>query len=442
MTISMEKTEAEAAIASYFDQLRSALPGETIVQATRQAAIQKFNELGLPHRRIEEWKYTDLRSSMKSAFAPASAVQAQVDKAAIDRQLGAFASHNSLRIVIVDGKFDASLSDVSIGNTEGFHFMPLSEALNDSCFAESHGQINPSIDAHSLGALNTAFMSDGAGLMITSSPASPLHIVYVSTGTQPAFISTRNVISVAEGVEATLIESHSALADQPVQINALTHLGISPKAKVTHIKIQRETVSSTHLSHWLVDLSAESVYHGFQYSEGAALARNEITINFKGANAIADVSGIDLLRGKQHCDTTMVIDHAEPGCESRELFKLVLDNQARGIFQGKVVVHPRAQKTDGKQMAQALMLSEDCEFDSKPELEIYADDVACGHGSTCAEIDPDLVFYCRSRGIPEATARALLIESFVADAIDKVENEAIRQALSETAAEWFALQNA
>jgi len=146
------------------------------------------------------------------------------------------------------------------------------------------------------------------------------------------------------------------------------------------------------------------------------------------------------VRGHEHVDTTLVVDHAVPRCESRELFKGVLDGHGRGVFQGKVIVRPDAQKTDGKQMSQALMLSEDAEFDSKPELEIFADDVVCGHGTTSAELDPDLLFYCRSRGIPESEARALMIESFIGEAIDKVENTELHAALMTLATNWLAGQ--
>ena len=440
MTLSIEKTDAETALAAYFAEVGDRLPGEANVAALRQQAIAKFGELGLPHRRVEEWKYTDLRASLKVAFAPSLEADAAIERATLDLALGAFASIGAIRLVFVDGQFNANLSDSSVENAAGIQFMPMSRALNDPCFAELHGKYNPAIDDSFVGALNTAFMSDGAGLMITASPAEPLHIVHVATGSRPAAVTTRNVVFVAQGVAATLIESHVALGDEAVQVNALTHLGIAAGARVAHIKVQREALASTHLSTWLVDLDTESTYRGFQYSTGAMLARNEVNINFKGANAAADISGVKLLRGNQHCDTTMVIDHAEPGCESRELYKLVLDDQARGVFQGKVVVHPNAQKTDGKQMAQALMLSETCEFDSKPELEIYADDVACGHGSTCAELEDDLIFYCRARGIPEAVARSLLIEAFVAEAIEKVDNETIVEALGETAQHWFAGQ--
>jgi Fe-S cluster assembly protein SufD len=168
-----------------------------------------------------------------------------------------------------------------------------------------------------------------------------------------------------------------------------------------------------------------------------ALLRNELAIVFKGKRAKLDVSGAMLGAGSQHLDTTLFVDHEAPGGVSRELFKSVLDGRARAVFQGKIIVRPNAQKTDGKQMAQALMLSPEAEFDSKPELEIYADDVACGHGSTCAEIDPDLIFYCRTRGIPEKEARALLVRSFIAEAVDKVEDEGVREALMAMADGWL-----
>jgi Fe-S cluster assembly protein SufD len=194
---------------------------------------------------------------------------------------------------------------------------------------------------------------------------------------------------------------------------------------------------ATHLGSWRVHLGQDAVYRGFHLTSDLALARNDASVTFTGPGAKLDFSGCFLGRGREHVDSTLVVDHAVPGCESRELFKGVLDDRARGIVQGKVIVRPHAQKTDGKQMAQALILSPDAEFDSKPELEIYADDVVCGHGSTAAELDEELLFYCRSRGIPLDDARALLIESFVGEAFDKIEDEAVRQALLGTALDWL-----
>ncbi|MGI9423474.1 MAG: SufB/SufD family protein, partial [Hyphomicrobiaceae bacterium] len=205
---------------------------------------------------------------------------------------------------------------------------------------------------------------------------------------------------------------------------------------VSHVNVCIEH-DVTHLSTSQVSVGGDASYRGFQYTSAVALARHQVIAHFTGENAKLDLSGAFLARGKQHVDNTLVVNHELPGCESRELFKGVLDDDARGVFQGKVIVQPEAQKTDGKQMAQALLLSESCEFDSKPELEIYADDVICGHGSTCAEIDPEMVFYCRSRGIPEETARALLIEAFISEAIEQVEQESVAAALGEMASAWL-----
>jgi len=173
---------------------------------------------------------------------------------------------------------------------------------------------------------------------------------------------------------------------------------------------------------------------------GAALARNQVYVGFDGEGSSADVSGACLARDRQHCDTTLVVEHRVPSCASRELFKLVLDDEARGIFQGKVVVAPDAQKSDGKQMAQALLLSETAEFDSKPELEIFADDVVCGHGATSGQIDEDLLFYLESRGLPEPEARAMLIQAFVGEAFEVVDNEVLREAFNAASAAWLGVQ--
>jgi len=217
------------------------------------------------------------------------------------------------------------------------------------------------------------------------------------------------------------------------QTNTLSEVMLGDRAELSHLKVTLEGGGATHLASWMTTLAAGSFYRAFHLTASTALVRNSLFALFQGEGAKVDISGAFLGRGNEHIDTTLVVDHAVPGCESRELFKGVLADRARGVFQGKVIVRPDAQKTDGKQMAQVLMLSEEAEFDSKPELEIHADDVVCGHGSTAAEIDADLVFYLRARGIPLTTARAMLIESFVGEALDKIEDEAVRAALAQIA---------
>jgi Fe-S cluster assembly protein SufD len=226
-------------------------------------------------------------------------------------------------------------------------------------------------------------------------------------------------------------------ATHDAQLNALTDVTVANGATLHHAKVAVDEGKALHLSNCDVTLDANATYRNFQFSTGLGLARNGLNVIFEGEGSKLDISGAYLARRAEHIDTTLVVDHAVPRCESRELFKGVLDDHGRGVFQGKIIVRPDAQKTDGKQMSQALMLSEDAEFDSKPELEIYADDVVCGHGTTSAELDADLLFYCRSRGIPEKEARALMIESFIGEAIEKVANEQLRDALAAYAMQWL-----
>jgi Fe-S cluster assembly protein SufD len=237
-----------------------------------------------------------------------------------------------------------------------------------------------------------------------------------------------------------LVESFGSLGLRGLQRNAATEVRIGDKAAIKHVKLQREGEDALHLSTWLVELGADARYDAFQFSTGASVARNQIYARFAGEGSVLDISGAFLMRGRQHCDTMLLVEHRVPRCTSREFFKGVLDGEARGIFQGKIIVSPGAQKTDGKQMAGALLLSEAAEFDSKPELEIFADDVICGHGSTSGQIDEDLLFYLESRGIPEAEARALLIQAFVGEALERVEDEALRDALVRASAAWLGVE--
>jgi Fe-S cluster assembly protein SufD len=289
-------------------------------------------------------------------------------------------------------------------------------------------------------ALNLALMTGGVIVRIKKGVTleKPLHLIHLDGSGDAATIVTRNLIVLEDGASANLLESYASLG-RSVQRNVVTETLIGDKASLDHIKLQREGADSFHLSTWLVELKADARYQGFQFSTGASLARNQIYARFAGEGSSVDISGAFLMRSRQHCDTTLVVEHLVPRCTSRELFKAVLDEEARGVFQGKVIVSPGAQKTDGKQMSQALLLSEAAEFDSKPELEIYADDVVCGHGATSGRIDEDLMFYLKARGIPEAEARALLIQAFVGEALERIEDEGLRNALAASSAEWLGV---
>jgi FeS assembly protein SufD len=439
------RTKGEQAYLDMFEQARDALPGarDPFVSGLRKKAIETYARLGLPHRRIEAWKYTDLRSRLTDAFPLLSAAGVAVSEAELSKALGsAIAALPSYRLVIVEGDLRADLSDLSNLKSAGVGALSLTRALEKppSWLKKALGQINPREDDPVL-ALNTALMTGGVALRIGDGVTldKPIHIIQLNDSVQPASTVTRNVVVAGQGSSVTLLESYGGLGLLGLQRNAVTELSVCDKAAIRHVKLQREGEDAFHLSTWLVELGADARYDAFQFSTGAALARNQIYARFADEGSSANISGAFLLHGRQHCDTTILVEHLVPRCGTRELLKAVLDDESRGVFQGKIIVSPGAQKTDSKQMAQGLLLSETAEFDSKPELEIFADDVVCGHGSTSGQIDEDLLFYLEARGIPEAKARALLIQAFVGEALERVEDEGLREAFAAASSEWLGV---
>ncbi len=441
MNMTLMKTSAEQALSHHFEAVQAALPGTAGVAAARREAFSRVGRLGLPHRRIEEWKYTDLRAGLKLAHAPAVGDATAATRAQLAAAMGHFADIDAPRAVFVNGAWRKDLSSATFG--PGVKVAPLGRELasRGNGVAENLARINLA-EPDAVLSLNTAFMTDGAVIKVAAGTQveKPLLLVFARAGAAPLATATRNRIDIAAGASIAIIEIFISLDGAAIegQSNAATELTVGNAGVVAHVQCAFGAGRTTLLSNWIVNIGGRATYRAFQLTAGAALARNQLLAKLEGQHSKLDISGVMLGRGNDHIDTTLLVDHIEPHCESRELFKTVLDDRARAVFQGKVIVRQKAQKSDGKQMARALMLSPDTEFDSKPELEIYADDVVCGHGSTCAEIDPDLIFYCRSRGISEAQARALLIDSFVGEAIEKVDHAGVRQALVSVASDWLA----
>lgn len=433
MTTNVEimKTNAEKAFSEQFAAVADKLPAIPVTLDARRAAMSRFDELGLPHRRIEAWKYTDLRNALASVDAPALGVGPSVSKSELDGALGPLAGLDAYRAVFVNGLLDHDLSDLP--SMTGIEIGPIADApaLDDQLTGES------------IVALNTAFVTDGISIELAEGVAvdKPVMVVSARAGGNSILVTTRHKVRIGAKASMTLIEASASIGGTLGQANGLTMVNVADGGRLDHVKVGA-TAAITDLATWRAHLGSDVTYHAFQLVPGAPLARNQVFVTFNGEGSALDFAAAALGSGHDHIDSTILVDHRAPGCTSRELFKGVLDGRARGVCQGKVIVQQIAQKTDGKQMAQALMLSEDAEFDSKPELEIYADDVACGHGSTSAEIDPDLVFYCRSRGIPEDEAKVLLTQSFVAEAIDHVSWEPLRDALGEIAGDWLAANHA
>ncbi len=434
--VTVMKTAAETALAQAFAQARSRLPGSGAVAAQRAAAFDLFAKEGLPHRRVEDWKYTDLRALMREAKPLANPPDAAAKARA--KTAGALIGDvESRRLVFVDGAFVAELSDIA-ALEPGLAVGSLAAALsaNDPALAAHLGKLAPASDVAV--ALNTALMGDGAVIRIAagSTIERPLHLLFVASD-KPAATFVRSLVVVERGARAMLIESHEGPPGSDYQVNAALELFVGDEAHVDHVKIIGEGADALHVSTLAAAIGARARFNTFTFTVGGAVVRNQLFLNFDGEDTVAGVRGATLIKGRQHADTTLVANHIARGCQSREVFKTVLDDEAHGVFQGRIIVKPGAQKTDAKMMTRALLLSERAEADNKPELEIFADDVQCGHGATAGALDEELKFYLMARGIPAAEAEALLIQAFLGEAVEGIEHAGLREVLMEAVAAWL-----
>jgi len=434
------KTVAETGLVQAFSQARGRLPGNEAIAARREAAFDLFTKQGLPNRRIEEWKYTDLRALMRDAKP--LAVPPDATAKARARQAGELLGDiEARRLVFVDGVFVAELSDLSNVET-GLTIGSLAQALSegDPALAVHLGKLAPANDVAV--ALNTAFMGDGAVIRIASGATieRPLHLLFVASE-KPAATFVRSLVVIERGARAMLVESHEGPAGSDYQVNAALELFAGDGAHVDHVKIIGEGADALHVSTLAAAIGAHARFNSFTFTTGGAVVRNQLFLKFDGEGTVAGIRGASLLKGRQHADTTLVADHIAHDCQSREVFKTVLDDEGHGVFQGRIIVRPHAQKTDAKMMTQALLLSERAEADNKPELEIFADDVQCGHGATAGALDDELKFYLMARGIPAAEAEALLIQAFLGEAIEGIEHAGLREALMESITNWLRERN-
>ncbi len=433
------KTAAETALAQAYSAARDRLPGDDAVAAQREAAFALFAKDGLPHRRIEEWKYTDLRALMREAKPLASPPDA--DAKARAKTAAAFLGDvETRRLVFVDGAFVPELSDLA-ALEPGLAVGSLADALTegDAAVLAHLGRLAPKGDLAV--ALNTAFMGDGAVIRIASGATieRPLHLCFVSSQ-KPAATFVRSLMTVAPGARAMLIESHEGPSGSDYQVNAALEMVVGDGAHVDHVKIIADGAEALHVSTLAAAVGAKARFNAFTFTMGGAVVRNQIFLNFDGEDTVAGIRGATLVRDRQHADTTLVANHIARGCQSREMFKTVLDDEAHGVFQGRIIVRHGAQKTDAKMMTRALLLSDRAEADNKPELEIFADDVQCGHGATSGALDEELKFYLMARGIPAAEAEALLIQAFLGEAIEGIEHAGLREALTDCANGWLRVR--
>ncbi|WP_127089039.1 Fe-S cluster assembly protein SufD [Aquabacter cavernae] len=431
------RTGAEQALLALLDQRSgaddAALAGR--MGELRRAARDAFAANGLPHRRVEEWKYTDLRAILRSSAPLAAPLDAAAEA---EGQFRAVTFPGARRILFVNGQLSRAHSDLA-GLEPGLTVVPLASALAGGQGAvEKLGTLAPQRYDGVL-ALNTALAEEGlvirveAGAQITR----PLHVAHVFTLDAPAATFTRRLLDVGADARFTLVESFQGRDGVAYQVNDALELFVADGAHLDHVRIQEDSAEALHFASLMAETGHKTQFHSFALTTGALASRVSLYGRFAGTHAHVGLRGATLVKGRQHADMTLLLDHAVAHCESRELFKTVLADEARGVFQGKIVVRPDAQKTDGRMMSRALLLGETAEMDNKPELEIFADDVQCGHGATAGELDADLLFYLKARGIPAKEAEGLLIQAFVGEAIEFVEEDGLREAIIARAEAWL-----
>ena len=423
-----------------FAALKAGLPGTDVpwLGDLREAAIERFGDLGVPTPRVEAWKYTRLKPLEKTAYRAAGEADTAVDTGHLPSVLGAAAGH---RLVFVNGRLRPDLSTLG-ALPDGARIGSLRDALaSDPAALDAQlGRIGV-LDGQPMLALNTAMMDDGYVLRVGSgvSLPAPVEIVFLGgTADEPVACHTRNLILLDEGSRATVVEHHFGAGKGAYFANGATEISVAGAAHLTHYKVQAEGPGALHLATVHAKVGADATYDGFCFASGARLSRYEVGVRLVGSGAHCSLVGAYMMRGDQHCDNTTVVEHTVPNTSCREVFKGVLDGKARGVFQGRIVVREDAQRTDGNQTCKALLLSDRAEIDAKPELEIYADDVKCSHGATVGTIDEDALFYLRSRGIPEAAARGLLVRSFLAETLHDVKSEPLAEALEEMIVAWLS----
>jgi Fe-S cluster assembly protein SufD len=418
-------TEADAVLASLYEEMKG-----RDAATLREAGWTAFARRGLPNRRVESWHYTDLKAALSkpAGFAAPGATPV------LPAPLG-------VRLVTLDGVFRPDLSDLS-ALPEGVKVQSLREALAQAD-PETMALLasDDVVTDDPLVALNAALMQDGVVLRIAAGAGVelPIEIATFSSGASAHSAVTRAIVVVERDARATIVETAAALGSAPAQTNHALILRLAQGAAldlVTHVG--GGDSAEVRVMSLLAHLDAKAQLTSYALLEGAGLTRRQIFARLDGEHAHVSLNGATLARGRQHVDTTLVVDHAVPHGESRERFRNILDEQGTGVFQGKIVVRPHAQKTDGVMQSKAILLSDGATMNNKPELEIFADDVQCGHGATCGRLDKDQLFYLMARGLPRREAESLLIEGFANEAFMDLEKETLRAFLVARIAAWLA----
>jgi len=412
-----------------FASAEPTLPGRELswLANARQQALERFRAIGFPKPREEDWKYTRVAPIERRAFAaPSPGASADPAPFLLPPEVGAH------QIVFVDGHFREELSRPA-ALADGAQVMSLAAAL-----AAEGGALAPYLaggEEHPNGfsALNAAFAADGVVLRLADGVRleAPVHLLFLASGSADTIAHPRIIVDAGRGARAVVLEHYACAAGAAYFHNVVTQVSLAEQARVEHYKLQRESSSAFHVARMDVHQQAGSRFVSHSVSLGAALSRHDIDVTLDAPHASCALNGLYFGRGRQHVDYHTRVEHAKPDCASSEDYRGILAGRARGVFNGRVHVHPHAQRTDASQSNRNLLLSRDAEVDTKPQLEIFADDVKCSHGATVGQLDERMIFYLRSRGLDETAARGLLTYGFARDLVDRMDIEAVREAVAE-----------
>lgn len=397
----------------------------------RKAGLARFAELGFPTLRHEDWRFTNVAPIAKLPFKPVlDAVASSLTRDALAQF--PFAKLPGTRLVFVNGHFAANLSTAP-AQQNGIKVGNLAAALTtDSALIERHLGRYVRTEDNAFAALNNAFFQDGGFVYVPAGQSieEPVQFLFINTS-KDAGASThpRNLIVVERDAKATVIESYVSLASAPTFTNAVTEFALGDNAVVEHCKFQDESTEAFHIAALHSHLGRKVNFSSHSIATGAKLSRNNLRTTLDGEHIEAVLNGVYLTNGDQLADHYMIVDHAKPNCASHEYFNGILAGKSKGVFHGRILVRPDAQKTDAKQTNKNLLLSDDATADTKPQLEIYADDVKCTHGATIGQLNDESIYYLRSRGIGLEKARRMLIHAFAGEIIDRVKHDALREEL-------------
>lgn len=399
------------------------------VDGLRKEAIEIFNNEGFPKRKDEEWKYTNVAPLVKVDYT-LNAEEATVDAETIN---GLFVNNlDSNKVVFVNGKFDAALSSIA---SEELTIKPLSEVLVDASYqevvAQFYGKI--ALKNEAFVALNNAYATEGFFVQVAKNKIveKPIEVLYITTGnTQEALLQPRNLVVIGDQAKVQIIEKHVTLNETANLTNALTEVNVGKNADLYLYKFQNDTDHASLIDNTYINQERDSRAHVFTFAFGGKVVRNNLNFFQNGENCNSVMDGITMIENKQHVDHHTFVEHNFPNCESHELYKGIYDGKSEGVFNGKIYVHKEAQKLNAFQQNNNVLLSDTASINTKPQLEIFADDVKCSHGCTVGQLAEDSLFYMQQRGIPKKEAKALLLYAFASDALQRVEIEQVQDVVN------------